>query len=203
MKIEKFKELEKKINGQNFNQSYKTINIVLMILSYFGHIASIFLAYFMLSKVIEGAMTGNIIVAGIASVILLAGLELLKRDMFDKFSISFLKLKGITKEVLPLFFISLSIISISFYASIKGASEFSSKSVEIEVKGKETVKIYNDSLTKVYTGEITVLEDSFKSKDELLNSLQTLATTQRLSKDQRTTISDLTTQKKRNSTTSN
>ena len=167
-----------------------------MILSYFGHIASIFLAYFMLSKVIEGAMTGNIIVAGIASVILLAGLELLKRDMFDKFSISFLKLKGITKEVLPLFFISLSIISISFYASIKGASEFSSKSVEIEVKGKETVKIYNDSLTKVYTGEITVLEDSFKSKDELLNSLQTLATTQRLSKDQRTTISDLTTQKK-------
>ena len=64
------------------------------------------------------------------------------------------------------------------------------------MKGKETVKIYNDSLTKVYTGEITVLEDSFKSKDELLNSLQTLATTQRLSKDQRTTISDLTTQKK-------
>jgi hypothetical protein len=196
MKIEKFKELEKKINGQNFNQSYKTINIVLTVLSYFGHIASIFLAYFMLSKVIEGAMTGNIVIAGIASVILLAGLELLKRDMFDKFTISFLKLKGITKEVLPLFFISLAIISISFYSSIKGAGEFSSKSVEIEVKGKETIKIYNDSLTKLYTGEITGLEDSFKSKDELLNNLQTLAATQRLSKDQRTTIADLSTQKK-------
>ena len=196
MKIEKFKELEKKINGQNFNQSYKTINIVLTVLSYFGHIASIFLAYFMLSKVIEGAMTGNIVIAGIASVILLAGLELLKRDMFDKFTISFLKLKGITKEVLPLFFISLAIISISFYSSIKGAGEFSSKSAEIEVKGKETIKIYNDSLTKLYNGEITGLEDSFKSKDELLNNLQTLAATQRLSKDQRTTISDLSTQKK-------
>lgn len=196
MKIEKFKELEKKINGQNFNQSYKTINIVLTILSYFGHVASIFLAYFMLSKVIEGAMTGNIIVAGIASVILLAGLELLKRDMFDKFSISFLKLKGIKKEVLPLFFISLTIISLSFYATIKGASEFSSKSVEIEVKGKETIKTYNDSLTKVYKGEIKGLEDSFKSKDEMLTNLQTLALTQRLSKDQRTTISDLSTQKK-------
>lgn len=196
MKIEKFKELEKKINGQNFNQSYKTINIVLTVLSYFGHIASIFLAYFMLSKVIEGAMTGNIVIAGIASVILLAGLELLKRDMFDKFTISFLKLKGITKEVLPLFFISLAIISISFYSSIKGAGEFSSKSAEIEVKGKETIKIYNDSLTKLYTGEITGLEDSFKSKDELLNNLQTLAATQRLSKDQRTTIADLSTQKK-------
>jgi hypothetical protein len=196
MKIEKFKELEKKINGQNFNQSYKTINIVLTVLSYFGHIASIFLAYFMLTKVIEGAMTGNIIIAGVASVILLAGLELLKRDMFDKFSISYLKLKGITKEVLPLFFISLSIISLSFYASIKGAAEFSSKSAEIEVKGKETIKTYNDSLTKVYGDEIKGLEDSFKSKDETLTNLQNLALTQKLSKDQRTTISDLSTQKK-------
>ena len=196
MKIEKFKELEKKINGQNFNQSYKTINIVLTVLSYFGHIASIFLAYFMLSKVIEGAMTDNIIAAGIASVVLLGGLELLKRDVFDKFTISYLKLKGITKEVLPLFFISLSIISISFYASIKGANEFSSKSAEIEVKGKETIKIYNDSLTKVYGDEIKGLEDSFKSKDETLTNLQNLALTQRLSKDQRTTISDLSTQKK-------
>lgn len=196
MKIEKFKELEKKINGQNFNQSYKTINIVLTVLSYFGHIASIFLAYFMLTKVIEGAMTGNIIIAGIASVFLLGGLELLKRDMFDKFSISFLKLKGITKEVLPLFFISLSIISLSFYASIKGAAEFSSKSAEIEVKGKETIKTYNDSLTKVYGDEIKGLEDSFKSKDETLTNLQNLALTQKLSKDQRITISDLSTQKK-------
>ena len=196
MKIEKFKELEKKINGQNFNQSYKTINIVLTVLSYFGHIASIFLAYFMLSKVIEGAMTDNIIAAGIASVVLLGGLELLKRDVFDKFTISYLKLKGITKEVLPLFFISLSIISISFYASIKGANEFSSKSAEIEVKGKETIKIYNDSLTKVYGDEIKGLEDSFKSKDETLTNLQNLALTQKLSKDQRTTISDLSTQKK-------
>jgi len=180
----------------NFHQSYKTIIIVLTALSYFGHIASIFLAYFMLSKVIEGAMTGNIVVAGIASVILLGGLGLLKRDMFDKFSISYLKLKGITKEVLPLFFISLTIISLSFYASIKGASEFSSKSTEIEVKGKETIKTYNDSLTKVYNDEIKGLEDSFKSKDETLTNLQNLALTQRLSKDQRTTISDLSTQKK-------
>lgn len=196
MKYDEYKKLEESINNQNFNQNYKTINIVLKILSYFGHIASIFLAYFMLSKIIEGAMTSNILVAGIASVVLLSGLELLKRNMFDRFSISFLKLKGITKEVLPLFFISLSIISLSFYASIKGAAEFSSKSVEIEVKGKETIKTYNDSLTKVYNDEIKVLEDNFKSKDEILTNLQTLALTQRLSKDQRTTISDLSTQKK-------
>jgi len=196
MKYDEYKKLEESINNQNFNKNYKTINIVLKILSYFGHIASIFLAYFMLSKVIEGAMTGNIIVAGGASVVLLSGLELLKRNMFDRFSISYLKLKGITKEVLPLFLISLTMISLSFYATINGASEFSSKSVEIEVKVKETIKTYNDSLTKVYSGEIKGLEDSFKSKDEILTNLQNLALTQRLSKDQRTTISDLSQQKK-------
>jgi hypothetical protein len=196
MKYDEYKKLEESINNQNFNKNYKTINIVLKILSYFGHITCIFLAYFMLSKVIEGVMTGNIIIAGISSVILLSGLEILKRNMFDRFSISYLKLKGITKEVLPLFFISLTIISLSFYASIKGAAEFSSKSKEIEIKGKETIKIYNDSLTKVYTDEIKGLEDSFKSKDETLTNLQNLALTQRLSKDQRNTISDLSNQKK-------
>lgn len=196
MTYNEYKKLEHVITNQNFNQNYKTINIVLIILSYFGHIASIFLAYFMLSKVIEGAMTNNIIIAGASSIILLGGLELLKRNMFDRFTISFLRLKGITKDVLPLFFISLLIISISFYSSIKGAGEFSSKSDEIELKGNETIKIYNDSLTKIYNGQINGLEENFKSKDELLNNLQTLATTQKLSKDQRTTISDLSTQKK-------
>ena len=61
MRIEEYKKLEYKINNENFNQSYKTINMIMKILSYFGHVASIFLAYFMLSKVISGAMTDSII----------------------------------------------------------------------------------------------------------------------------------------------
>ena len=196
MRIDEYKKLEEKINNEDFNQSYKTINLVLTLLSYFGHIASVFLAYFMLSKILLGAATDNEIAVGIASVIILGSLELIKRNLFDKFSISFLKLKGLTKEVLPLFILSFLIIAMSFYASIKGASEFSSKSSEIEVKSKETIKTYNDSLTKFYNGEIESLENSFKSKDETLTNLQNLALTQRLSKDQRTTISDLSTQKK-------
>lgn len=195
MKIDEFKKLEQKINNQNFNQSYKTINIVMTFLSYFGHIASIFLAYFMLSKIIEGAMTANILIAGVASVIILGGIELLKRDIFDKFSIQFLKLKGLKKEVLPLFFLSMLIISLSFYASIKGAAEFSSKSDTIEAESKETIKVYNDSITKIYTDDIKGLEDSFKSKDEMLTNLQSLAVTQKLSRDQKATIADLSKQK--------
>lgn len=194
MKYDEFKKLEQRINNQNFNQSYKTINMVLTFLSYFGHVASIFLAYFMLSEIIAGAMTANLIIAGVASVIILSGLELLKRNMFDRFSISYLKL-GLTKEVMPLFFVSILIISLSFYASIKGAAEFSSKSDTIEAESKETIKVYNDSITKIYNNDIKGLEDSFKSKDEMLTNLQSLAVTQKLSRDQKATIADLSKQK--------
>jgi hypothetical protein len=195
MKIEKFKQLEQKINGQNFNQSYKTINNVLTALSYFGHIASIFLAYFMLSKVLLAA-TDSIVAVVIASVIILSGIELLKRDIFDKFSIQYLKLKGITKEAVPLFILSFLIISISFYASINGAAEFSSKSEKIEVESKTTIQKYNDSISKIYNTDISKIEGDINSKDEILTNLQSLSLTQRLSKDQRSTISDLSTQKK-------
>ena len=106
MKIEEYKKLEKKINNQNFNEGYKTINLVMTALSWFGHFASIFLAYFMLSKVLAGAMTDNPVAVFIASIIILSGIELLKRDIFDKFSIQYLKLKSIQK-VLPLFLLSI------------------------------------------------------------------------------------------------
>ncbi len=195
MKYDEYKKLEEKINNQNFNYNYKTINIVLTLLSYFGHIASIFLAYFMLSKIITGAMTTNLFIAGLTSIIILSGLEILKRNIFDRFSITYLKLKGLKKEVLPLFFLSILIISLSFYASIKGAAEFSSKSDTIEAESKETIKVYNDSITKIYTDDIKGLQESFKSKDEMLTNLQGLAVSQKLSRDQKATIADLSSQK--------
>ena len=110
MKIDDFKKLEKKINNANFNESYKTINLVLVALSWFGHFASIFLAYFMLSKVLSGAMTDNPVAVFIASLIILSGLELLKRDIFDKFSVQYLKAKAFTKDVLPLFILVLLLL---------------------------------------------------------------------------------------------
>jgi len=203
MKINEFKKLEKKINDQNFNQGYKTINMVLTALSYFGHVASIFLAYFMLSKILEGAMTDNKVAVFIASVVILGGLELLKRDIFDKFSIQYLKLRTFGKDVMPLFLLSITIIGLSFYASINGAAEYSSKSDKIETDAKEGIDKYADSITKIYTLDISEIEseikkekESFNSKDLLLSTLQSKAAEGKLSKDQRVTISDLGNQKK-------
>lgn len=170
MKISEFKKLEAKIVEQNFNQSYKNINMVMLVLSVFGHFASIFLAYFMVSKVLAGAMTDNPIAVAIASIIILSGLELLKRDIFDKFSIQYLKAKAFTKDVLPLFILSFAIISISFYSSISGAQEFSSKEKAIETTKNETINIFNDSLTKVYNVKITEIETEIKSTKEKIDS---------------------------------
>lgn len=158
MKIDEFKKLEKKINGYNFNESYKSINKIMIILSYFGHVASIFLAFFFMSKVLSSAMTDNPIAVFIASLVILSGLELLKRDIFDKFSIQSLKDKGITKYVAPLLVASLLLISGSFYSSINGAREFSSKSEQIEVKVENDIKIFSDSLAAVYQPKIEQLE---------------------------------------------
>ncbi len=169
MKINEFKKLEEKINGQNFNQGYKNINVVMLLLSVFGHFASIFLAYFALSKVLGGVIENNPAAVFIASIVMLSGLELLKRDIFDKFSIQYLKIKAFTKDVLPLFLLSVTIIGTSFYASINGAKEFSSKEAVIEQTQKETVNKFSDSLTTVYNAKVAEVETEIKTNKEKLD----------------------------------
>jgi hypothetical protein len=168
MKINEFKKLEEKINGQNFNKGYKNINSLMLILSIFGHFASIFLAYFALSKVLGGVIENNPAVVLITSIIMLTGLELLKRDIFDKFSIQYLKAKAFTKDVLPLFLLSIVIISTSFYASIHGAKEFSSKEAVLEENQKVVVNQFADSLTLVYNAKVVEVQTEIKAdKDKL------------------------------------
>ena len=87
----------------------------------------------------------------------------LKRNIFDRFSITFLKLNGLKRDVIPLFITSLIIISLSFYASIKGASEFSSKSDSIELESKEGVG------TRFF---FTIAFESDKNKkNEIINNI--------------------------------
>jgi len=162
MKISEFKKLEESVKEQDFNKSFKNINKVMFVLSIFGHFASIFLAYFMVSKILSGAITDNPILVGIASFILLGGLELLKREIFDKFSLQQIKYKSVTKpDVLPLAIVSLVIVSISFYASIKGAQEFSSKSKEIENKVDVDIKSYADSLKNTFRSEVDSIRKNY------------------------------------------
>jgi hypothetical protein len=200
MKVSEFKKLEKKINNYNFNENYKSINVILTILSYFGNLASIFLAFFFMSKIIGGALADNPVAVAISSIIILAGIELLKRDIFDKFSILQLKEKTINKNVLPLFITSLLLIFASFYSSLNGAKEFSSKSKQLEQVKEDKLKTFSDSLNGVYNSKISDIEIELKSSKDLLKTKddeQTeLASIQTLNRNQRQRVIDLKEEKK-------
>lgn len=195
MKLTEYKKFENEVQNQDFNKSYKNINLIMFYLSIFGQFASIFLAYFLVSKVLSSAISNTILVA-ISSIVLLGGLELLKREVFDKFSINQLKTSSFfAKDVLPLLVISMMLISLSFYSSLKGAEEFSSKAKQIEIKADTTVQKFEDSLTLKMNAdlskvdiEITDLKNRINDKDKEQTSIEA---NQPLSYQQRNRVKDL------------
>jgi hypothetical protein len=193
MNLSDFKKLEQKVRDQDFHQSFRNIDRVMFYLSIFGHLASIFLAYFLVFGILSSAIT-NPIIASISTIILLTGLELLKREIFDKFSLSQIK-NGFTKSIFGLLLASLIITSLSFYATISGAREFSSKEKELEAKAELVVDKFADSLTKVYAVRINSIESEIqntKDKIELKDGEQTNIESQpRITRQQKSRISDL------------
>jgi hypothetical protein len=194
MKISEFKDLERKINNINFNQSYKNINVIMTILSYFGNLASIFLAYFFMSKVIAGGIENDVAVF-FSSVIILCGIELLKRDIFDKFSVQYSKERKLVKSVLPLAIVSLLLICSSFYLSINGAHDFSNKTDQIEMAKDTTLQVFKDSLNITYGNkiklkedEIAVIKTQISNKDKEQTDIEAM---QPLTRQQRQRVSDL------------
>lgn len=200
MKIKDFDKLEKKLNGQNFHESYGNINKVMTGLSYFGHIASIFLAFFMLSKILFGVMDNSIMVY-VVTVIALSAVELLKRDIFHKFSVLYLKLRTFGKDVMPLFLLSVTIIGISFYSSLKGAGEYSSKGDKIQSDFEKVNKKFEDSITKIYIPKIELVNKDKNMKQEAVrvlynqqSELNELALSGTLTKDQKKLLKSLPSQ---------
>jgi vacuolar-type H+-ATPase subunit H len=105
-------------------------------------------------------------------------------------------LRSFTKDVLPLFFLSITIIGISFYSSIKGASEYSSKSDKIEKDSEKIIKRTQDSIKKIYdtrindkVNEISLLEKDVNSLRSQQRQLNDLALTGSLTKEQKRLLS--------------
>lgn len=199
MDLNQFKDLEESIKGENFSAEYKSINYVMLGLSVFGNLASIFLAYFLLSRILSAAIVDNPVLVTVSSVILLSGLELLKRDIFQKLSTKLITSGGLTRAVMPLLAISVVVVSFSFYATISGAGEFSSKSEQIEQEAKTTTDKFADSVAAVYNAKIVEREDEIKlskskieSKDQEQTSLESV---QPLTPAQRSRVRDLKAEK--------
>ncbi len=199
MDLNKFKELEQTIKGENFATEYKNINWVMLGLSLFGNVASIFLAYFLLSQILSAAIIDNPVLVTISSIILLSGLELLKRDVFQKLSTKVISNHGLQKTAMPLLAVAIVVVSFSFYATISGAKEFSSKSEEIEKIAEVDTKKYSDSLTSVYNFKISEKEieiKEIKGKIDAKDAEQTsLEAVQPLTPAQRSRVRDLRAEK--------
>ena len=163
MKISEYKELEEKVKNNDFFKSYKNINKLMFFMSIFGHISSIFLAYFLLVKIISSTVISSLFFAGAASVVMLIGLELLKSEVFDKFTIGYLREQVLSNKILPLMIFSLSLFGMSFYATINGAKEFSSKEKEIVQLEETKVESVEDSLTTLYSTKISKIENEIDS----------------------------------------
>lgn len=172
MKYSDYLNLEDKIKDQSFHLSYKNVNILLSIFSYLGNLISIFLAFFFLFNIIGVGIT-NVYLCGGISILLLIGLELFKRDIFKKFSFSFLKNKNNIKSYITLSIFSIMLIFMSFYSSLNGAKLFASKNDVIELTKDENINAYKDSISNFYLlknnkieKEIDLYKEKLSSKDD-------------------------------------
>lgn len=195
----KYNKINNKINSHNFYENYSNINRILLVLSYFGHIVSIFLAHFFLFSIINNTIISNQIISYAASIIIISGIELLKRDLFDKFSIGVLRNNGLTKELYILLFFCSTLIFLSFYSSLNGAKMFSDKNVIIEKTNKKILETFKDSVKLVYNSKISILENEIKDIKNLINikdAEQTeIESNDNLTRKQRDRIKDLKNEK--------
>ena len=165
MDINKYKKLKGEIDNRTFHDSFRPLNKTLKYLSVLGNFGSIFLASFFISELFKKSVPfieSNVTI-WIITLLLLGSLELIKRFIFNEFSIGFVKVKNIfNKSVFPLAFFSLCIIGMSFYSSLNGAKEFSSKSDIIEEETNVKLKTLTDSIRSEYNPKIEELKEDIR-----------------------------------------
>lgn len=163
MKIKKYIELEKTFHDKSFEGKYGLLDKVLDIASYLGNLASIFFAYWFLSKLMYRAISefpGREIGVAFLSIISLGIFELLKRFVLKGFSLAVIQSKKINTEVIYTFVFSVILLTGSFYLSLSGAKIFSDKREEIQQQVEIVTSAQEDSINTIYAGKI-----AYKLKD--------------------------------------
>jgi len=148
--------------------------LTLFVGSIFGNVGSIFLAYFFFndlfsSSMIDMAGTGTVI--GIVTFLTI--FELLKRYIFDLFSLEYLKVgKQLFNKKMTSFIIStVLLISLSFFFSMTGAQKFMNKQDAIITQKQQMESKQIDSIVNYYeVSKIQSLrEERAKIQDRLDN----------------------------------
>lgn len=132
---------------------FKWVRIIMWMGSIFGNFASIFFAYFFFSSLFSSSLIdidGWYVSAGIITFLTI--FELLKRYVFDLFSLEFIKVgKSILNKSMISFILSTGIlISFSIFFSLNGAKNFMDKEKQIYTQNKEEMENELDSINKYY-----------------------------------------------------
>ena len=180
MKIKKYIELEKTFHDKSFDGKYGLLDKLLNFSSYIGNLASIFFAYWFLSKLMYRAISdfpGRDIGIVFISVVVLAIFELLKRFVLKGLSLSVIQSKRkINTEVIYNLVFSLILLSGSFYLSLSGAQIFADKREELQKQVEITTSAQVDSINTLYADKIqyklTDREDLRKNKNTYVKQLE-------------------------------
>lgn len=176
MKLEQIKKLKEELKETTFSSSYAGFSKLAYILSILSNFFSIIFAYFYMNTVILtsfGEVTPTVEnISLVVSLVILAMLELIKRFVFDKFTLGLIRekysFKGMETKILLI--ISILLIFASFRLSTSGAESWSNRKDEITNKVDNEISNFNDSLSKKYDANITYLDSLNK---ELLVTKQT------------------------------
>jgi hypothetical protein len=165
MKHEEYESLKKKVEKKSFFEEYKSLKDVGYWISILLQGVLMFFGYFFFKDVytkIAEEPTGGIVVFIIsAAIFTIALFEIIKRVIYSKFSKYFVEanFNFAGKGLIILFLSSLLMIAGSFYFSISGAKELSSKEKVMVTETKKDIKIYSDSLSKNYNDKIIKIEE--------------------------------------------
>ena len=132
---------------------FKWIRAILWFASIFGNFASIFFAFFFFITLFTSSFVdvdGFGVKLGIVA--FLGIFELLKRYIFDLFSLEYLKIgKRLFNKKMTSFIISTTVlIAASFFFSMNGAKKFMNKEEEIYVVKQDNINVQTDSIEIYY-----------------------------------------------------
>ncbi len=179
MDLLKYKELKTKIRDKSFEINFKKLDWGLYLLSFLGNAGAIFFAFFLLNPALQKTISQHLsdstlfkFVGIILTIIILIGVEYLKRSIFKIFVDEYIQSSFdlVKNSVLSLLFFSTVIFGASFYFSINGGIQFSKLSEaknEIVVNSNksliDSLSIISNNTKKSVVDEIENLRESNKN----------------------------------------
>lgn len=177
---EQYLKIKEKYERKPYAVRFRKTRFWLIVFSFFGNFASIFLAYFFFNNLISSATEHSSIIASSIIVIFLMLFEFIKRYIFDQFCHEFVLLKtnAFKKQMFSFALGTLIIISLSFFFSLSGAKDFMNKEKIIQSNTENVITSYQDSISNYYYNQyIKQLQDenikNISIRDNL-NSQQTV-----------------------------